>query len=127
MHFHRWKRRSFITLLGGAAAIWPLAAKAQQPGTMVRIAYVTANSDADQEGQSRRLAFFAALQQLGWTDGHNYRLDFRAGAMQPGTLPGSAAEVVSLAPNVIVAHGTPTAQALRDATRAIPNRFRRCH
>ena len=72
------RRRDFITLVGGAAAAWPLAARAQQRGDRVRRIGVLMNlAGDDPEGQARVAAFLQSLQQLGWTDGHNVRIDYR--------------------------------------------------
>ena len=77
MHFHRWKRREFITLLGSAAA-WPLAARGQQGER--RVGVLTGAAEADAEYQARNAVFRQALQQLGWTEGYNIRFDFRFGS-----------------------------------------------
>src|SRR5258705_9078692 len=73
------KRREFITLLGGAAAAWPLAARAQQPERMRRIGVLMNTAADDPEGQGRKTAFVQALQQFGWTDGRNRRIETRWG------------------------------------------------
>src|SRR5262245_9156167 len=112
-------RRQFITLLGGTAAAWPLAARAQ-PGERVRrigmLAYWAAD---DAEGQARVAALVEALKQLGWSDGRNLRIDTRwATANDIGR---HAAELVALAPDVLVAAtGTPTVAVLLQATRSVP-------
>ena len=74
------QRREFITLLGGAAAAWPLAARAQQPEQMRRIGVLMNRAADDPEGKARIAAFQQGLQQLGWTDGRNVRIDIRWGA-----------------------------------------------
>ena len=71
------KRRKFITLLGGAAVAWPLAARAQQAERMRRIGVLMSTATDDPEGQARIAAFAQGLQQLGWTDGRNVRIDTR--------------------------------------------------
>ena len=71
------KRREFITLLGGAAAAWPLAARAQQPERVRRIGVLMTTAADDAEAQARIAAFLQGLQQLGWTDGRNVRIDTR--------------------------------------------------
>ena len=114
------KRRAFITLLGGAAATWPLAARAQQ-GERVRrvgvLAYWTAD---DAEGRARLTTFTQALQQFGWGEGRNLRIDTRATA-NADELRRHAAELVALAPDVLVAaSGTPTVAVLLQATRSVP-------
>jgi putative ABC transport system substrate-binding protein len=114
------KRREFIIALGGAAAAWPLAARAQQGERMRRIgvlAYWPAN---DPEGQARLAAFAQALTQLGWSDGRNLRIDTRSTA-DADELRRHAAELAALAPDVLVgATGTATAAPLLQATRTVP-------
>src|ERR1700692_2441630 len=99
------RRREVIALLGGAAAAWPLAARAQQPEQMRRIAVLT-NGAADL-GQARIAAFQQVLQQLGWSDGSNVRIDIRWGENDADRDRNYAAELVALAPDVILAAGTP--------------------
>src|SRR6267378_4308252 len=77
MHLDQLKRREFITLLGGAAAAWPLAARAQQPDRMRRIGVLMSVPENDPEAQAWLGAFSEGLQQLGWTAGRNIRLDYR--------------------------------------------------
>ena len=77
------RRREFITLLGGAAAAWPLAARAQQGERMRRIGVLMNLTADDPEGQARIAAFLQGLQQLGWTDGRNVRIDYRWAAGDP--------------------------------------------
>src|SRR5262249_4136907 len=114
-------RRDFITLLGGAAAAWPLAARAQQRERMRRIALLVSGLPADEPGpQARRTAFVQGLQELGWTDGRNVRIEYRFGLGDPDRLRKYAAELVALAPDVIVAGGTQAALTLRGATRTPP-------
>src|SRR5262245_62450449 len=110
------KRRDFITLLGGAAATWPLAARAQQPERMRRIGVLMYWTADDAEGQARLAAFAQALEQLGWSDGRNLRIDIRWAAAD--NVRRHAAELVALAPDVLVAGtGTATAAPLLEATR----------
>ena len=112
------KRRDFITLLGGAAA-WPLAASAQQ-GERVRRIGVCMNLAADDpEGQARLTAFAQGLQQLGWTDGRNARIEYRWAVGDAERIRKQAEELVTLAPDVILASGVPT--ALLQATRSVPS------
>ena len=102
------KRRDFITLLGGAAAAWPLAARAQQ-GERVRRVGVLMNLTADDPESSARVTAFAqGLQRLGWTAGHNVRIDYRwgAGAVDADISRRYAAELVALVPDVILAGGS---------------------
>jgi hypothetical protein len=92
----RMKRREFITLLGGAAAAWPLAARAQQPERMRRIGVLSALAEDDQDNNARLEAFRQRLQQLGWTDGHNVRIDYRFVAGKSENYSKYAAELVAL-------------------------------
>jgi len=114
------KRRDFITLLGGAAVALPIAARAQQTGRMRRIGVLIGPAESDPEGQTRAEALRQDLQKLGWTEGRNIRIDYRWGTGEPDRAQASAAELVALAPDVIVAHGTPAATAVQRATRSIP-------
>jgi putative tryptophan/tyrosine transport system substrate-binding protein len=98
------KRREFITLLGGAAA-WPLAARAQQGDRMRRIGVLMGMAENDPEGQARIAAFLEGLQQLGWTDGRNVRIEYRWPAGDAERIRRYAAELVALAPDVILAGG----------------------
>src|SRR5262245_66677473 len=112
-------RRNFITLLGGAAA-WPLAARAQQAEHVRRIGVLVAIAPDDPEAQARLAAFIHELQQLGWADGRNLRIDIRWGAGDADRIRRYAAELVALAPDVILASGGPTVGPLRQATRSVP-------
>jgi putative ABC transport system substrate-binding protein len=114
------RRREFITLLGGAAAAWPIAVRAQQAGRMPRIGYMVTGSETDSEAQARHVAFREALAKFGWADGRNVRIDYRWSVSGPARLRTAAQELVSLAPNVILAEGNPNAMALRDESRIIP-------
>jgi putative tryptophan/tyrosine transport system substrate-binding protein len=102
------RRREFITLLGGAAAAWPLAARAQQRERVRRIGVLMTMAADDPTGQTRLLAFAQALAQAGWTDGRNVRIDIRWGAGDPERIRKYAAELVALAPDVILASGGTT-------------------
>jgi len=115
------KRREFITLLGGAAAAWPLAASAQQTERVRRIGVLTAATpEDDPDGRARLSAFLQVLQQLGWTDGSNVRLDYRWGLGDPNNIRKYAAELVALAPDVILSVGTSSMGPLLQATRTVP-------
>src|SRR6266700_7208341 len=109
------KRREFITLVGGAAAAWPLAARAQQGERARRIGVLMNLAADDAEGQARIAAFLQGLQQLGWTDGGNVRIDYRWTAGDAGRFQRYAEELLALAPDVILASGTPSVQALQRA------------
>jgi putative ABC transport system substrate-binding protein len=113
-------RRKLMTLLGGAAAAWPLAARAQQPQRMRRIGVLMNRAADDPDGQARLAAFRQALQDLGWTDGSNARIDVRWGGNDVDRERSYAAELVALAPDIILASGTVSVAALQHATRALP-------
>jgi putative tryptophan/tyrosine transport system substrate-binding protein len=114
------KRREFITLLGGAVATWPRVARAQQPERMRRIGVLMNTVSDDAEGQARLAAFHQGLQQLGWTVGHNVRIDYRWGSDEAERGRRGAAELVALGSDVILASATPSVVALRQATDKIP-------
>jgi putative ABC transport system substrate-binding protein len=99
------RRREFITLLGGAAAGWPLAAHAQQPDRAKRIGALMSTAAEDPEGQARMTAFQQKLQQLGWIDGGNIRIDARWSASDAERMRKGAEELVALSPDVILASG----------------------
>jgi putative tryptophan/tyrosine transport system substrate-binding protein len=112
------KRRDFITLLGGAAAAWPVAARAQQGERVRRIGVLMHLAADDPEGQARFAAFLRGLQQLGWTDGRNVRVETRWGANNADR-GRYAAELVALAPDVILASTTPAMMALQQSSRTV--------
>jgi putative tryptophan/tyrosine transport system substrate-binding protein len=114
------KRRAFITLLGGAAAAWPLAARGQQPGRMRRIGMLLPTGADDPEFQARVGAFLQELSQLGWSIGRNMRTDTRWATGNAGDIRRHAAELVALAPDVILAHGSSLVGPLQQATRGVP-------
>src|SRR5262252_7389220 len=113
-------RRRFITLLGGAAAAWPLAARAQQSDRMRRIGVLMNLAADDAEGQARIAAFVQALRRLGWSDGRNVRIDYRWAAGDAGRFHRYAEELLALVPDVILASATPSIQALQQVTRTVP-------
>ena len=113
------KRREFITLMGGAAAAWPLAAGAEQVERVRRIGVLMSVAADGPEGQARLAAFLEGLQQLGWADGGNVRIDYRWGAGDAERSRKYAAELVKLSPDVILASGDPV-MALQQATRTVP-------
>ena len=114
------RRREFITVLGGAAAAWPLVARAQQGERVRRIGVLIYQAADDAEGQARLAAFTQALKQLGWSDGGNLRIDTRW-ATAEDILRRHVAELVALAPDVLVAaSGTATVAPLLQATRTVP-------
>ena len=114
------KRRAFITLLGGAAVAWPLAAGAQQGEKMRRIGVLMNLASDDAEGQARLAAFLQGLQEAGWAVGRNVRIDLRWGAGDADRFRKQAAELVALAPDVVLASGIPAATPLLQATRTVP-------
>jgi putative ABC transport system substrate-binding protein len=115
------RRREFITLLGGAvAAAWPLAAQAQQPERMRRIGVLMNAAAVDSEQQSWLGAFLKALQELGWIDGRNVRIDTRWATTNAAEIRKHAAELAALAPDVILAPGASTVGPLLQATRTVP-------
>ena len=114
------RRRDFIAGLGGAAA-WPAATRSQQSASGTRrIGVVMVNSEGDPDGQVRVKAFLQGLEELGWREGRNLRIDYRWGAGEPDRARAFAAELVALAPDAILANGSPAVAALQHATRSIP-------
>jgi putative tryptophan/tyrosine transport system substrate-binding protein len=113
------RRRDFVTLLGGAAA-WPLAARAQQGERMRRIGVLMPFSTDDAEGQVRITAFVQGLQELGWTDGRNVRIDARWNATNADEIRKYAAEFVGPPPDVILAARSPIVAALQPLIRTVP-------
>ena len=114
------KRRAFILALGGAAVAWPLAAGAQQSERMRRIGVLTAFTANDPESQARIAAFQQGLQKLGWTDGSNVRIDTRWAAGDVDLFRRYAAELIALAPDVILANGALALRPLQQVTRTVP-------
>ena len=112
------KRREFITLLGGAA-VWSLPVGAQQSERMRCIGVLMSLAADDSETQARHAAFLQGLQQLGWIDGRNARIELR-GATDADHIRRYAAELVALAPDVILSSGTAVAGPLLQATRTVP-------
>jgi putative ABC transport system substrate-binding protein len=114
------KRREFITLLGGAAG-WPLAARAQAPGRTRRIGVLMSAQEDDPEGKAQLSGFTRELARLGWTDGHNLRMEIRwGGGSDINRARIFAKELVALQPDVILAQGTPVTAAVQQETRTIP-------
>jgi putative tryptophan/tyrosine transport system substrate-binding protein len=114
------QRREFITLLGGAAAAWPLAARAQQPERMRRIGILLPAPADDAEYQARVGAFHQGLALLGWSIGRNVRIDTRWAGTDGADIRRHAMELVALAPDVVLAHGASTVGAMLQATRTVP-------
>ena len=113
-------RREFITLLGSAAAAWPLGARAQQPPRMRRIGVLDTLAADDPEASVRHGAFMQGLQELGWGIGRNLRIDTRWAAGDTGRIRSLAVEMVALGPDVIFTSGFSTIRPLLDATSTIP-------
>ena len=113
-------RREFITFIGGAAVAWPLAARAQQPERMRRIAVLLNAAADDPRYQTWVGAFLQALALLGWTIGRNVRIDTRWSGVNATETRRHAAELAALAPDVILAHGSSTVGPLLQATRTVP-------
>ena len=114
------RRREFITLLGGAAATWPLAARGQQGERVRRIGVLINMAADDPEGHARITAFAQGLQEAGWTTGRNVRIDYRWGGGGADAMAKYAAELVALAPDVILAATSSSVAALQRITRTIP-------
>ena len=114
------RRREFITLLGGAAATWPLAARGQQGERVRRIGVLINMAADDPEGHARITAFAQGLQEAGWTTGRNVRIDYRWGGGGADAMAKYAAELVALAPDVILAATSSSVVALQRITRTIP-------
>jgi putative ABC transport system substrate-binding protein len=112
-------KRSFITLLGGAA-VWPLAARAQRGDRVRRIGVLMNLAADDSESQARLTAFRQALQELGWNDGRNVLMEYRWGATDVARARKLAAELVALAPDVILASASPAVTGLQEVTRTVP-------
>jgi len=113
------KRRTFIAMLGGAAAAWPLAARAQQPDRVRRIGVLITLAADDPEAQARIGAFLQGMQEFGWTLGRNVRIDYRW-ARDVNSISRYATELVALAPDVILANANPSVVALQRATPSVP-------
>ncbi len=114
------KRRDFIALLGGAAAAWPLAARAQQQDAVRRIAVLMDTEGTNTDGQARIAAFRQGLQQLGWTEDRNIRIDLRWGGGDVERIRAYAAELVGLKPDVIFAYAVAQLAPLSRETHEIP-------
>jgi putative ABC transport system substrate-binding protein len=113
------RRREFIALLGSAMVARPIAASAQPVAGMRRIGFLSALAD-DAVSQARTKALLQGLRDLGWTEGHNFHIDYRFAAGDPSMISSHVAELIGLAPDVIVAVNSPVVAALKQATSAIP-------
>jgi putative ABC transport system substrate-binding protein len=114
------ERRAFITLIGGAAAGWPLAARAQQSGKLSRIGVLSALAADDPESMARISAFLQGLQERGWSVGRNVKIDYRWGAGDADRSRKYATELVALAPDVILANGGSVMAPLLQVSRTVP-------
>jgi putative ABC transport system substrate-binding protein len=114
------KRREFIAFLGGAAAAWPIAVRAQQGDHLRRVVVVSGYAEGDGEGQARMAGFRETIAKLGWVDSRNIRIDYRWGVVDPARTAAIAAELVASTPDVIFAVGAPRVAALREKIQAIP-------
>jgi putative ABC transport system substrate-binding protein len=114
------RRRQFVTLLGGAAAAWPLAVRAQQGERMRRIGALIGGAETDPESRARVAALREGLEQRGWSEGRNLRIDYRWASADSDRIRAFAAELVATAPEAIFAHTTPATTRLLEATRNIP-------
>ena len=117
---HRVNRREFIRVLGGAAAAWPLAARAQQADRVRRIGVLMGSAESDPDSQVRLATFRQALRERGWSEGSNLRIDYRWAATDLGRMRAHAAELVGLAPDVILAHAPSAVAAVQRELRTIP-------
>src|SRR5262245_42041276 len=114
------RRREFMALLGGAAAAWPLVARAQQGERMRRIGVLEGLTENDPARQARNAAFEQGLRQLGWTEGRNVRIEHRWSALDADRARKYAAELLALAPEVILVSGSSALGPLLQATRTVP-------
>src|SRR5262249_37321567 len=115
------RRREFIALLGSGVAAWPLAARAQQDQRLRRIGWLVGGlAENDPESRGRVEAFVNALRELGWTEGHNMRIEYRWGAANVENNRKQAAELIALTPDVVLANASGSVHALQEASRTVP-------
>jgi putative ABC transport system substrate-binding protein len=114
------RRREFTTLLGGAAAMWPLAARTQPHDRLRRLGVLEGNRANDSQAQANAAALVQGLAALNWKEGDNLRIDWRWGGGDPALFARYAAELVALGPEVLLADSTPSLEVLRRQTRTIP-------
>jgi putative ABC transport system substrate-binding protein len=114
------RRRDFIKVVVGSTAAWPFTARAQQSEPMRRIGVLMTLSEDDPEGRERMAAFLQSLQQLGWSDGRNVKIEYRWGANDAERIKKFAAELVTLAPDVILTGGSLSVAVVQQATRTVP-------
>jgi putative tryptophan/tyrosine transport system substrate-binding protein len=114
------RRRDFVTLFGGMAVAWPVVARAQRPERMRRIGFLTAAEESDPQEQLQVAAFRNGLEEQGWIDGRNVRIDYRFGGGDVSLMPKLAKELVELRPDVIFAAASSAATAVRQQTLTMP-------
>src|SRR6187399_553404 len=114
------RRREFIAALSGTAATWPLAARAQQSERMRRIAVLIQVAEGDLQARVEVAAFLRELQKLGWSDGHNLRVDIRWGDGESDRIRKYAAELIALAPEVVLGTGGTVVGALQQVSQQVP-------
>jgi len=114
------RRRDFITLIGGTAATWPLAARAQRTDRMRTVSVLLGLGEKDPEAINRIKSFRLGMRDLGWIEGRNVQIDYRFAGTDLESINKNVAEVVQLAPDVIVANSSAAMVALRRATSTIP-------
>src|ERR1043166_1872715 len=117
------RRRQFVTLLGGAAAMWPFVARAQQGERVRRIGWLIGRAENDPLSQTSRTAFQQTLAKLGWIEGRNLRIDLRFAADDPSRIRTYATELVGLVPDVIVTASAVTTKAVQKPNTTIPIPF----
>jgi putative ABC transport system substrate-binding protein len=114
------RRREFIRLVSGAAAAWPFTVRAQQGDRIRRIGVLMAVAESDADVRAGVAIFQQSLQELGWKNGHNVRIDYRWGDAVAERIQALAKELVDLQPDVLIGHSTPSAKGLLNQTRSIP-------
>jgi putative ABC transport system substrate-binding protein len=119
-------RREFITLVGGAAVLWPLVALGQQPERMRRIGVLMVRTENDREGQSYAAAFRGGLAALGWVPGQNVEIEYRWQAGDTSQAQAFAKELVRFRPDILVANATPSLAAMQKATRCVYRELHPC-
>jgi len=114
------RRREFLSLVGGTVVVWPLTARAQQPERMWRIGALIAFAENDPEQRARNTAFLNRLEELGWKDGRNLRIDYRFSEGDPERMRAHARELVALSPDLILVQTNPALTALLQTTSTVP-------
>src|SRR5258705_4443612 len=120
MHFARLKRREFMTLLGGAVAAWPVAARAQRRERVRRIGVLMSFAASDPDAQLRVSAFDKGMRDLGWLEGRNLHTEYRWAGDDDDGLRNHARELVRMAPDVILVNSTPATVALHEQCGSVP-------